>query len=315
MVYKGLVCKEENTHDDEFDLREDGLYYKSNQSKEYIKISSWIQFITKIRNKDNTGWSRRVEIKRPDGTKTQLNLKYEDMYGKVDTIFAQLSSNGFEINPQPKYKTLLLAYLVSQDCDNKFGLLVDKIGWLNDEVYVLPDESFGNCTDEKIYFDETIENLFNQQGTLDEWRDNVAKLCIGNKILVLSLCYAFTGPLLRLCDVEGLGLHIYGCSSSGKSSSAIVAGSVCGGIRSRGFLRQWRSTHNALEHTATMHNDNLLILDEISQATADTVNHVAYMLANGQGRERLKADTTKRKTKTWQLSSTLARQISSGENP
>jgi uncharacterized protein (DUF927 family) len=166
---------------------------------------------------------------------------------------------------------------------------------------VLPDVQFGDNHCEKIYFQGEIDNQHKSAGSLEEWQEHVAKYCQGNSILVLVISYALTGPLLKLCNIEDGGLHIYGKSSSGKTTTAIAAGSICGGGGHRGYLRQWRATHNALENTASMHNDNLLILDEISQATSETVSQVAYMLANGQGKERLKSDATKRSQYTWLL--------------
>ena len=284
-----------------FELRDDGVYYQADPDAMSTKLCSWIRVLARIRTPDNTGWARRVEIKSPDGTVRQLNLKMSDFSGRGESVIATLLDNGLEIEPYHKHPRLLLDYLTSNMVEGNFGLLVDKIGWLTEETYVLPDEQFGKKYDEEIYFEHTVATFFNQQGTLDEWKENVAQYCAGNSILLLSVCFAFVGPLLHLKRKEGFGLHIYGCSSSGKSSTALVAGSVCGGNGLRGFIRQWRSTHNALEHTATMHNDNLLVLDEISQASSETVSQVAYMLANGQGRERLKADASKRKTYTWLL--------------
>lgn len=128
---------------------------------------------------------------------------------------------------------------------------------------------------------ETTGTLHNISGDLQLWQERIGKLCAGNSLLVLATSYALTGPLLRPCDMEGGGLHIYGASSTGKTTLALVAGSVCGGGGNRGYLRQWRSTHNALEHTAAMHNDNLLVLDEVGQATAEVVSQVAYTMLSG----------------------------------
>ena len=50
-----------------------------------------------------------------------------------------------------------------------------------------------------------------------------------------------------------------------------------------------------------MHNDNLLVLDEVGQATAEVVSQVAYMLPNGQGRSRMRADASLRDPLTWRL--------------
>lgn len=77
---------------------------------------------------------------------------------------------------------------------------------------------------------------------------------------------------------------------------AMVAGSVCGGGGPRGYMRQWRTTDNALENWAILHNDNLLILDELGQASAETVSRSPYGLANGQGKARMQADGNRTET-------------------
>lgn len=59
-----------------------------------------------------------------------------------------------------------------------------------------------------------------------------------------------------------------------------------------------------------MHNDNLLILDEIGEASSDDVYQVAYMLVNGRGKERMKKDTHLREASTWKLNF-----LSTGEIP
>ncbi|WP_457589305.1 DUF927 domain-containing protein, partial [Legionella pneumophila] len=48
--------------------------------------------------------------------------------------------------------------------------------------------------------------------------------------------------------------------------------------------RLWRSTTNGLEGLAALHNDGLLILDELSQMDPREAGEAAYLLANGQGK-------------------------------
>ena len=66
-------------------------------------------------------------------------------------------------------------------------------------------------------------------------------------------------------------------------------------------IPHWRTTTNGLESTATAFNHLCLPLDEIGQADPKDVGNIAYMLANGQGKARMKKDLSNRKPKTWQL--------------
>ena len=75
---------------------------------------------------------------------------------------------------------------------------------------------------------------------------------------------AFAGPLLGLIGREGGGFNFYGQSSRGKTTLAEASASVWGKGGRPGFVRSWRSTANALEATAALHTDTLLVLDELS---------------------------------------------------
>ena len=79
---------------------------------------------------------------------------------------------------------------------------------------------------------------------------------------------AWPVPILNLLGHEGCGFNFYGHSSRGKTTLAKAAASVWGKGDSPGFVRSWRSTANALEATAALHTDTLLVLDELGVVDA-----------------------------------------------
>ena len=139
------------------------------------------------------------------------------------------------------------------------------------------------------------------KGTLEEWRSQVSSLCPGNSRLVLATSCAFAGSLLTPLGMECGGFHFLGSSSQGKSTGLIVAGSVLGGGGRLGFVRQWRSTTNALEPTAEVHNDLALFLDEIHEAEPAEVVSSVYMLANGMGKARASKSIQAQRTRSWRF--------------
>ena len=90
-----------------------------------------------------------------------------------------------------------------------------------------------------------------------------------------------------------------GASSSGKSTALKVAASVWG--NPEGYCRLWRSTTNGLEGLAALHNDGLLILDELSQVDPKEAGEAAYLLANGQGKTRASRTGTVKQSSRWSL--------------
>ena len=98
--------------------------------------------------------------------------------------------------------------------------------------------------------------------------------------------------------MEGGGFSFEGGSSSGKTTALQVAASVWGGPV---HVKSWRLTDNALESVATLHNDGLLILDEVGQVNARVLSEAAYMLANGSGKSRSGRDGSLRRSHVWRL--------------
>jgi putative DNA primase/helicase len=102
------------------------------------------------------------------------------------------------------------------------------------------------------------------------------------------------------------GFHFSAASSRGKTTTLKVAKSVFG---SPDNIASWRTTDNALEATASDHNDGFLALDEFELFTNSNLSQVAktlYMIANGEGKSRYKMGCD---LKTWKLF-----YLSSGEN-
>jgi uncharacterized protein (DUF927 family) len=92
--------------------------------------------------------------------------------------------------------------------------------------------------------------------------------------------------LLQLLNVEGGGFNLFGSSSTGKTSIARAAGASWGGGGPQGYPTSWRATANGLEGGAAIHNDGFAVMDEMGQIDAENAAQTAYMLANGQGKQR-----------------------------
>jgi uncharacterized protein (DUF927 family) len=167
---------------------------------------------------------------------------------------------------------------------------------------VLPDEVIGQSSGECYVLQATapLAHAFRVNGSLEGWQETIGRLAIGNSRPVLSISMAFAAPLLRPLGSEGGGVHWRGGSSTGKTTAGEVAGSVCGGGRD-GYKVTWRATDNGIESVAAVHNDGLLVLDEIGQVSADALGAVVYMLANGQPKRRMTRDGSAQPTPAFTL--------------
>ena len=115
------------------------------------------------------------------------------------------------------------------------------------------------------------------------------------------MCSAFAGQLLTPLEQQtGAGIHFKGQSSRGKTTALYVACSVWGNPERH--HKTWRSTGNALEHTAYSYNDSFLGLDEIGEiSNPKELGNIVYMLANGKGKARLTKQITARAPYKWKL--------------
>jgi putative DNA primase/helicase len=142
-----------------------------------------------------------------------------------------------------------------------------------------------------------MEKKFSVEGTADQWRDRVGVLCAGNSRLVFAVACAFAGPLMRPAGAFTSGVHIFGETSTGKTTALKVAASVNGGPDS---LQYWR-TDKDLEAIAAQHSDSLLVLDEFARLTPKEAGESACMLAIETGRARATRNGAPRPRLSWRL--------------
>jgi putative DNA primase/helicase len=218
-----------------------------------------------------------------------------DLAGDGSTIAASLLSRGYGYNPKQKRELIAYLFSIGEKIDRAYTV-TDSSGWIG-KSFVLPHKTYG---DENLRFRDIEPNpeaITETSGTLQGWKDNVASRCAGNSRLILAVGASFAAPLLPLLNVESGGFHLVGATSQGKTTILSVAASVTG-IKD---IPHWRTTTNGLESIATAFNHLCLPLDEIGQADPRDVGSMAYMLANGQGKARMKRDLTNRQSKSWQL--------------
>ena len=144
--------------------------------------------------------------------------------------------------------------------------LVQQSGWYEGS-FVLPTGTIGNKVGEEVVFDGNADAVrYATAGSLQNWKDNVARPCAGNTRPVLARSIAFAGPLNDFLQGEGGGFHFVGPSSVGKSTMLLVGGSMWGGGGRIGFGYTWRGTENGLESIARAHSGTTLVLDEMGEA-------------------------------------------------
>lgn len=229
------------------------------------------------------------------GVWRQFSLPMEMLGGDGLEVRKELLYLGLAINPDQRGR--LNRYLQGY-IPTRLATCATMMGW-SGKAFVFPDEVIGDASAEIVFqADGRAGDECAVHGSLDGWRANVARLAVGNSLMLVSLSAAFAGPLLRDCHAENGGIHVVGNSSSGKSTLLKAAVSVWGG---RDYRRSWRATSNGLEGAAALHNDALLALDEISEAAPRDVGSIVYMLGNGASKTRATRTGGSRPTTRWRV--------------
>lgn len=245
--------------------------------------------------RDSTGnnWGRLLRFKDPDGREKTWALPSSLLMQDPKEYLKVLAGMGLVIDLKPKSKQLLSAYIQHYPCTKRITC-VDAVGWIGNK-YVLPHHVFGN---DLILQADIANHGYKSQGTLEDWQQNVSKLCIQHNRLAFSICVALSGAVLNHLGAESIGFHFVGASSMGKSLALKMASSVWG---SRNFIRTWKATGNGMEGVASLHNDGFLALDEIGECDPRQVGNIVYMLGNGTGKTRMTKDANTRQAKTWRV--------------
>ena len=293
--------------DGRFELYHDGLFFVKYNDDDPANITlkfkaficSPIEVIAKTRDTNSGTWGRLLQWRDDDSELHTWSMPLALLQGDAREYRKELASQGLNITTNSKQRSYLDTYIQNYPI-HKRALCVDRLGW-HDEQYILPDGAIGSDGRQLIVYQSAhaINSTIAQQGTLEQWRDELCKKLAEQSRFVFSIACAFAGQLLALLDDDGGGFHLLGSSSMGKSLSLKLAASVWG--KPDSYTKTWRSTDNALEGTASEHNDSFLPLDEISECDPKIVGKAVYMLANGQGKGRSTTTGHNRTAKTWRI--------------
>ncbi len=285
-----------------FRISDSGVYsIDPSGEKDDIWICSPLYIIASTRSNKNEDWGQLLQFRDKDGNEHSWAMPMAMLAGDGSGYRERLLSMGLQIAPGRKARELLTTYIQTANPDER-ARCVERVGWYKG-VFVLPDETIGNQEDEHVIFQSAIgaKHKITIAGTLDDWRENVGRLCSGNSRLVFATSCAFAGPVLQLVSEGSGGFHFRGLTSTGKTTALLVAGSAWGGGGRKGYVQPWRTTANGLEAVAEIHNDGLLCLDELSQCDPREAGEIAYALANGSGKLRMTRSIGARKKLEWEL--------------
>jgi putative DNA primase/helicase len=250
-------------------------------------------------------WGLFLRFKDYDGVLTEEPIPGRALHSDPGAIASNLEAAGLHINTIPAARGALVAYLGTVETKNRI-FVAKRTGWVTingGPVFVLPDQTIGSNSERIALSRETTSvAAYAKRGTLAEWQAKIGTPAGEHLLLQFGISVALAGPLLKMSGGESGGFHLFGDSSTGKTTTARVAAS-CWGKGSRededGYMKTWSSTANGLEAVFSSASDTCLVLDELAQLAAGEAATVVYALTGGKGKQRLRADASARPSYTW----------------
>lgn len=276
--------------------------YHIDTTDEGTPKKTWIcdplKVLAVTRDSGQQNWGRLLSWKDNDGHEHQWACPAELLQATDQSEFRRvLASGGLVISTNQKVRRLLCDYVLTHRTSMK-ARCVDKIGWHGGK-YVLSSRVIGTTQDKEILVYQGNESAdFSTNGTLKDWQDSIGSLAVRNSRITFAISCAFAGVVVELAGEPGGGFQVTGETSKGKTSALIdPAASVWG--HPDQFAKKWRATVNGLESICMARNHNITILDDLGQIEPTEAGQAAYLIANGQARQRMNKDITARRVATW----------------
>jgi uncharacterized protein (DUF927 family) len=301
------LCAEKHLKIKEFDTKfessiPDGLTqsgYKKGE-KEFIpwkkSIGNHIRGVAWVDSPEQEELSVLLEFESIRSEIRYLTMPRSGLIGDCNDLLRALMGMGYYYDHDNQ--KLLLKYLRELILSTSASFTkVTRAGW-HENSFVREGKTYGNPL---IRLGEIVPGKERDytKGTHEEWVKNIAEYCRGNSRLTLAMLMPLAATLLEPMGIESGGIHFFGQTSSGKTTSARVAASVMGEPDRE--IKSWRTTSNAIEKTATNANHQCLILDEISQASPKDVGGIVYTLGNDQGKSRMTKTLESREPLYWRI--------------
>ncbi|EHB8111037.1 DUF927 domain-containing protein [Escherichia coli] len=211
-----------------------------------------------------------------------------------------LMDGGLLVRDGRQLRSALANWIIGQKPATRWTLAASA-GWTDDNrAYLLPDgHIIGDETPVLFMGKRDVTGGWATSGTADTWRESVARLVDGNSLMMVCVAMPFAGPLLKLAGIQNFGLHLYAPSTTGKTTCATLAASVCG--EPSALKMTWNGTANGIQGNAAARCDSFLWLDELGEGRPEDLAGTIYSLFNGSGRVRTTKDGNNAPHDSWRL--------------
>lgn len=153
------------------------------------------------------------------------------------------------------------------------------------------------------------------KGSFEKWREIIIKYALPQIVLQLTVILGLTAVTIGFLqnEIENTVLiHLFGKSSSGKTTAGLLALSTSGNpnpVAKNTLLCDWGDTQNYLISVLSENHGIPVVFDELSKAQSKSLTEFVYNITNSKSKGRLDSQAQRKDVST---SSTLV--LSTGED-
>ncbi|WP_404655795.1 DUF927 domain-containing protein [Raoultella ornithinolytica] len=285
------------------DERKGGLYWiepkLDKETGEITEKESWLSATLAVTGIGEDENERYLVLRwRPEGSDSERTeaLPMRDIGEREG--WAKLRAGGLSITAKSSLRAILADHL-QRSGNREMWAIASATGW-QCGAYIMPDGEVIGEPKTPVLFNgrSAAAKGYTVKGTEESWRATVAMLAKGNPSMMLGIACALAAPLIGVAGADGFGVHLFGGSSAGKTTTGNAATTVYG--EPDALKLTWYSTSLGLVNEAAAHNDGFMPLDEIGQGSnRRAVADAAYALFNGVGKIQGAKDGGNRDVKRW----------------
>ncbi|EOW9563529.1 DUF927 domain-containing protein [Enterobacter hormaechei] len=285
------------------DERKGGLYWiepkLDKETGEITEKESWLSATLAVTGIGEDENERYLVLRwHPEGSDSERTeaLPMRDIGEREG--WAKLRAGGLSITAKSSLRAILADHL-QRSGNREMWAIASATGW-QCGAYIMPDGEVIGEPKTPVLFNgrSAAAKGYTVKGTAESWRATVAMLAKGNSSMMLGIACALAAPLIGVAGADGFGVHLFGGSSAGKTTTGNAATTVYG--EPDALKLTWYSTALGLVNEAAAHNDGFMPLDEIGQGSnRRAVADAAYALFNGVGKIQGAKDGGNRDVKRW----------------
>lgn len=301
-----------------YEVRPEGVFFMGGPDpRRLTTTAAWVHSAT--RTLESSAWSMVIAWRDHDENIRSAVIPYAQLGSRGGAELEQLAASGLLVIPgcQQKFAEFLaLSTAVPQlprvRTHRQLGFFPIPHGNAKKLAFMLPSGALVSSAGdevEPVCFQPVKESpafeLIAGAGSLEAWQSMVAEI-EGNSLLVFALCVAFASPLVDIGGMETAIFHLFGSSSTGKTTALQLAASVWGRAvdpqiagSSGTIVERWNATQNAIEPLAATYSGTLLTIDELGSSGEAALS--IYNFTSGKGKLRMSETGELRGQHQWAL--------------